>query len=538
MNKKQFIPTIIISTVSLLTIIGCDTTVNNEEELENLEVKFVVTDAMQTSCYDGAGNIIEAPQPGDMYFGQDAQYVGIAPSYTDNKDGTVTDNNTGLMWQQTPPSEKMTYDEALEYVENLKLGGYSDWRLPTIKESFSIAMFDGKLNPEDTSLAQPYIDTEYFDFFYDEEKPYTGSYWTSTVCKMPATNDYEEMEKNYGFNWADGHLKSYADGYNVDGSSTGFSIPAGVRAVRGDENIYGVNDFKDNNDGTISDKATGLMWSAKDSGWVNDDGTIRELSDENYGYGRTWVETLAWVEKMNEEEYLGYSDWRLPDIKELQSIVEYEKTVIPALDTDFFDLSREDCFVWSSTTCGDFPEMANYIAFGKGYGINIMDEFQNEIPNQADSTSQLRLPPINSSDNNQMGPPPMNKSDNNQMGRPPINGSDNNQRDTLPIRESDISQISTISENNIERTTNEATIDDFVDVHGPGCMRADYKDATSVITQAPKLSRDFWQSIYGEDYPYPFDEENTTTEFDLSNSENAADYIVIYNYALLVRNIN
>ena len=448
----------------ILTVSACQTS-KAENKAVTPSVKFVVTDAMQTNFFDNEGNIIDEPMPGELYYGQDAHHQGILPSYSDNGDGTVTDNNTGLMWQQTPPSNKLTYDEAVEYVENLELGGYSDWRLPTIKESFSIADLDGKLDASDTSKAAPYIDTEYFDFFYDEERPYTGSYWTSSVTEMPADNEYEKMEKNYGFNWADGHMKSYGDGYNIDGSSTGFSIPAGVRAVRGEEGVYGVNDFADNRDGTVIDKATGFMWSRKDSGSVNDDGTLRSEEDENFGMGRTWVETLAWVEKMNAAEYLGYSDWRLPDVKELQSIIQYGKTELPATDPEFFDLSRPDCYMWTSSTCGDFPEMADYFAFGKGYGIDMVASRQAGL---------------------------------------------------------DIS-------------VDDLTAADFVDTHGPGCMRGDYKDTLGTVTQVPALSRELWSEIYGEAYPYDFDPENTTTEFDLTMSENAVDYIVIYNYALLVR---
>jgi hypothetical protein len=204
------------------------------------EVRFVVTDTMQSKCYDDQGNVIEAPEKGDAFYGQDAQYDGIQPSYTDNGDGTVTDDNTRLMWQKVPYEGKMSYDEAVEYVENLELGGYTDWRLPTIKESFSLAYLDGHLDAMDMDKSVPYIDTDRFGFFYDEEKPYTGSYWTSTVeeiwdDKDLDKDDFDYAEKNYGFNWADGHLKSYADGYNVDGTSSNFSIPAGVRAVRGEE---------------------------------------------------------------------------------------------------------------------------------------------------------------------------------------------------------------------------------------------------------------------------------------------------------------
>ncbi|QEN08971.1 DUF1566 domain-containing protein [Oceanispirochaeta crateris] len=472
-----------------ITVIGCQT---NGKELtqESPKVKFVVTDAMQTKFYDTHGNIIEEPEPGDPLYGQDAQYEGIRPLYTDNGDGTVTDDNTGLMWQQTPPKDKMTYDEAMEYVEKLELGGYTDWRLPTIKESFSLANLDGQLNVGDTNQSVPYIDSDYFDFFYDEGRPYTGSYWTSSVTRIPAENEYEEMEKNYGFNWADGHLKSYGDGYSLDGSTSGSSIPAGVRAVRGEEGVYGVNDFTDNRDGTITDQATGLMWSQKDSGAVNDDGTLRSEDDENFGLGRTWVDTLVWVQNMNAAQYLGYSDWRLPDAKELQSIVQYGISELPATDSDYFDLSRTDSYMWTSTTCGDFPDTALYFAFGKAYGINLMT---GGVPaGQGPEGGE------------QMGPPPEDVND--------------------PM------------ENEVESfVTVDATVADFVDTHGPGAMRNDYKDVTGTATQAPALSRELWSKLYGEEYPYDFDPSDETTLFDLSASENAADYIVLYNYALLVR---
>ncbi|MDC7233987.1 MAG: DUF1566 domain-containing protein [Spirochaetales bacterium] len=491
---KAIQDTVLLLLMAVITLMAtaCMTPDKADVTAAKTEVRFVVTDAMQTRFYDADGNIIDEPEPGDPLYGQDAQHQGILPSYTDNGDGTVTDDNTGLMWQQTPPSEKMTYDQAIEYVENLELGGYDDWRLPTIKESFSLANLDGQLVAQDISQCVPYIDTDYFDFFYDEGRPYTGSYWTSTVTKIPAENEYEEMEKNYGFNWADGHLKSYGDGYYLDGSSTGSSIPAGVRAVRGEEGVYGVNEFVDNGDGTVSDTATGFMWSQKDSGAVNDDGSFRSEDDKNYGYGRTWVDTLIWVQKMNEVEYLGYSDWRLPDAKELQSIVQYGITELPATDTDFFDLSRIDCYMWTSTTCGDFPDTALYFAFGKAYGINLASGGAAGMGGS------------------EMGPPDDGNKD---MGPPP-------------------------EEKESSAVTVEATVDDFVDTHGPGAMRNDYKDTTGAATQAPALSRQFWSELYGEEYPYEFDHSDETTIFDLSASENAADYIVLYNYALLVRDID
>jgi hypothetical protein len=62
-------------------------------------------------------------------------------SYTDNKDGTVTDNLTGLMWQQTVPTGKYTWSQAVAFCPTLKLAGHSDWRLPSRIELVSIVDF-------------------------------------------------------------------------------------------------------------------------------------------------------------------------------------------------------------------------------------------------------------------------------------------------------------------------------------------------------------------------------------------------------------
>jgi hypothetical protein len=60
--------------------------------------------------------------------------------YIDNLDGTVTDNDTGLMWQKTPPvgAFAYTWQAALAYCENSSLAAYTDWRLPTAKELESL----------------------------------------------------------------------------------------------------------------------------------------------------------------------------------------------------------------------------------------------------------------------------------------------------------------------------------------------------------------------------------------------------------------
>jgi len=71
-----------------------------------------------------------------------------SPSFTDNGDDTITDNNSGLMWLQhiadtndnggIDLEDTLTWKDALAWCENLSFAGYDDWRMPNIKELFSI----------------------------------------------------------------------------------------------------------------------------------------------------------------------------------------------------------------------------------------------------------------------------------------------------------------------------------------------------------------------------------------------------------------
>lgn len=58
--------------------------------------------------------------------------------YTNNANGTITDNRTGLIWQQAVQPATYTHATAVSYCANLTLGGNSNWRLPEISELQSI----------------------------------------------------------------------------------------------------------------------------------------------------------------------------------------------------------------------------------------------------------------------------------------------------------------------------------------------------------------------------------------------------------------
>src|SRR4030042_6403721 len=102
---------------------------------------YTVVDTGQIKCYNNSVEIV-CPSSGHSFHGQDAQYDGNQPTYVDNGDGTITDLKTGLMWQKTPDLvNKSTFDEAVAGAGTLNLAGYTDWRLPTIKELYSLIDF-------------------------------------------------------------------------------------------------------------------------------------------------------------------------------------------------------------------------------------------------------------------------------------------------------------------------------------------------------------------------------------------------------------
>ncbi|MCP5049885.1 MAG: DUF1566 domain-containing protein, partial [bacterium] len=261
---------------------------------------YTVVDTDQSTCYNTNGSSISSPSPGSSLYGQDAQYSGNAPSYTDNGDGTITDNNTGLMWQQDPGAKK-THAQAEAGASSFNLAGYSDWRLPTIKELYSLILFSGTdpaTNSNNTSGLTPFIDTDYFVFQYGDtsigERIIDSQFTTSTEYVNTTMNGDETV---FGVNFADGRIK----GYGIDDPMTGQGKTFYVLYVRGNTS-YGVNQFVDNGDGTITDQATGLMWMQNDSG---------HLGAGSKGNGAlNWEEGLQWAENLT---HAGYSDWRLPN---------------------------------------------------------------------------------------------------------------------------------------------------------------------------------------------------------------------------------
>ena len=331
-------------------------------------------DTGQTRIFSDRGQMLAAPGPTEPFYGQDGQFEGRRPAYAVSKDGKVVrDLVTGLMWQRSPElngdgqltaADKLTWDAVQKRPAALnaaRFGGYTDWRLPTIKELYSLIDFRG-VDPSPMAAATggliPFIDTKAFQFAYgrqeDGDRVIDSQYASSTL--YVAKGGFIGMLL-FGVNFADGRIKGY-----------GLTMPGGrqkafyVQCVRGPRG-YGVNLLKPAGKGLVLDQATGLMWEQDDS-----------------GKGMAWQEALALAQQRNRTEHLGYSDWRLPNAKELQSLVDYSRSPDSTQSAAISPLFRctaitneagqtDYPFYWTSTTHGEGRgEAAVYVAFGRSLG--------------------------------------------------------------------------------------------------------------------------------------------------------------------------
>ncbi|CAN2043950.1 exported hypothetical protein [Candidatus Magnetomoraceae bacterium gMMP-13] len=306
---------------------------------------FNLPDTGQTKCYDNEKEI-PCPQPGEDFYGQDANYTINPMSFTkldangnDLPDSAsswamVRDNNTGLIWEvkqnqdynsdySNPHDADNKYawydsnpennggdtgyhyrnntEEFINSLNSENFGGFSDWRLPTKEELRSIFDYGG--------VPSPTINTDYF--------PNTAVY---TVFRCNWSSDAHA--NNAGKAWC--MNINAAGGYDISFYKSTHNL---VRAVRGGQS-ESYDNFVINGDGTITDTKTGLMW--------------QQATAPNK---MNWKDALAYCENLT---LAGYSDWRLPDIKELASIVDLTR-YMPAIDINYFPDTVSD-FYWSSVS--------------------------------------------------------------------------------------------------------------------------------------------------------------------------------------------
>jgi len=155
--------------------------------------------------------------------------------------------------------------------------------------------------------------------------------------------------------------------YDASGNLSN-TIPCAGTGQDGATQTGVVRRYIDNGDGTITDTQTGLMWEKK-----SNDGGIH-----NTGNQYTWSDAFAvFITALDSAQFAGHSDWRLPNVNELQSIANYG-TTYPAVDAVFNTSCAATCtvttcsctssyFYWSSTTSQGTTTTAWAVYFVDGY---------------------------------------------------------------------------------------------------------------------------------------------------------------------------
>ena len=279
----------------------------------------------ESALFGASINVFPAVVKGVLDTGDPAERVCNPKSYTDLGNGIVRDNVTGLEWQKATPSGTYKWQQALDYVAGMNAGthenyGYTDWRLPTIEELSSLV--DAGTTP---AIDPVFNDTDNMD-----------PYWSSTAHVYDSSGAWN-VDSTGGFVY--GNLK------------TSYSY---VRAVRGGQ-YRPLANFVINGNGTVTDTTTDLMW-------------------QQCIYGQTWSGTactgrtatrtlnpLLYVQELNNTNYLGYGDWRLPTRNEVQSLVDYSRwnpaTAFPQTAASGY---------WSSTAAVNATSNAWFVDFSDG----------------------------------------------------------------------------------------------------------------------------------------------------------------------------
>ena len=287
----------------------------------------------QTRCWDTDGVEIDCAgtgQDGDLRMG-----ASVSPRFTDNGDGTVTDNLTGLIWLQNPRCFCwLEWRPGLERVHQLAngCGGLSDgsapgdWRAPNIKELESLVDYGQEVLGPPPGHPFEWVHDNLWSSTVDERNPQflswglilfyyevIDSFWNRAPANFwPVRGGAVECDSVPSPVPKTGQTTCWdAEGDQIACAGTGQDgeYQAGVSVVPR---------FADNRNGTVRDNLTGLVW----------------LQDPNcLGWG-TWQHALDTANTLasgscglTDDSMSG--DWRLPNIKELLSLLDYSQEEIP-----------------------------------------------------------------------------------------------------------------------------------------------------------------------------------------------------------------
>jgi len=262
----------------------------NDTKAYSLPDKMILTvKAVQGFDVKKTGQTVSERSGDDGFY---SSSVGTSPSYTRTSE-IVTDHITNLQWQDNNPTsyQPISGSSAPGYCSNLVLGGQTDWRLPSSSEL---------LNLMRRGSSSPSIDTNYFQTMQSFRQ-----LWSSNS----------------------GYFGQVLVDFNSGGFSfvnSGQSYP--VRCVRGVDNS--VLPVPDSTNQVVIDTQRKLMWQ-----------------DTNMPSNKEWPDALSYCENLSLN---GVSDWRLPNINEILTIVDFNNRN-SSLISIFANKPLKQESIWTST---------------------------------------------------------------------------------------------------------------------------------------------------------------------------------------------
>lgn len=302
----------------------------------------------QSSCYNDKGEQISCKgsgQDGELMIGVAAP----AQRFYDNKDGTITDNLTGLMWVKNHSigAGGATWHNAMEYISKMNGNGgaygYNDWRMPNIIELQSLLYHEAKDNAS-------WLNSQGFSGMQK------NFYWSSTTYAADSNRAWIA----YMSGGVIGALNKYINADFVAVRSASHKgkavIPKTGQSVqyhKEDDGFYkngtswNIDRFL-KNDNCITDKLTGLMWA----------------SNANLpGKPLTWQEAIEYVKSL---KLCGFNDWRMPNFNELRSLYHYGKSDPAAWLNEQGFSAIQPSYYWTSTTIASDTATSKAVHFSHG----------------------------------------------------------------------------------------------------------------------------------------------------------------------------
>ncbi|MBH2006834.1 MAG: DUF1566 domain-containing protein [Myxococcaceae bacterium] len=249
--------------------------------------------------------------------------------------GVVTDSFTGLQWQQNSSTTTMIWDQAVEYCVNQNTGGYTDWQLPNNAELLMLVDYTINNIGSNPGISAIFSETP-TNYFYTST-PLVGSaarqpWWVSFGQDACWSGILFSLEYNPGCGPVVGN-----QGY--------------VRCVRSSHRLLPWNRYIVNSE-AVKDTVTGLLWQkvAPTTGGSNGTGVYNRSGACSY------CSSLSLG---------GYNDWRLPTVRELQTLVDYSRNYGTLMMDDTFSGESGSSF-WSLSAMTGNPSGSWIVWFDLG----------------------------------------------------------------------------------------------------------------------------------------------------------------------------